>query len=158
MGRLKAVLGLAVVAFILSGCGGGSGSSPSASAASASTPPTSVSSSGSGSGSGSTSGSGSGSTSGSGTGTSPITGTATLSWQAPTANTNGSALTGLAGYHIYYGNAPGSMTNEIVVSNPSTLSYVVTNLSTGTWYFGVVAYTNTGLESSMSNVGSKTIS
>ena len=43
------------------------------------------------------------------------------------------------------------------ISNPGTLTYVVSNLGAGTWYFAVAAYTNTGLASPMSNVGSKTI-
>ncbi len=49
------------------------------------------------------------------------------------------------------------MTNKITVSSPSTVSYTISNLSSGTWYFGIVAYTNSGLQSAMSNVGSKTI-
>ena len=36
-------------------------------------------------------------------------------------------------------------------------AYVVTNLSSGTWYFGVTAYTSGGTEGDMSNVGIKTI-
>ena len=70
---------------------------------------------------------------------------------------NGSALTNLAGYYVYYGTSPGSLSNVVNISNPSTLSYVVSSLSAGTWYFAVAAYTNTGLASPMSNVGSKTI-
>ncbi len=141
MRSLKAILGLAMMAFILSGCGGGSGPSSSSSGVSTSPPPTS--------------GTGSGSGSGSGTGTS--TGSATLSWQAPTSNTNGTALTDLAGYHIYYGTNSSSLTTRIDINNPGTLSYVVTNLTTGTWYFAMTAFTNSGQESAKSNVGSKTI-
>jgi hypothetical protein len=33
----------------------------------------------------------------------------------------------------------------------------VTNLSPGTWYFGVSAYASDGMQSAMSNVGAKTI-
>jgi hypothetical protein len=86
------------------------------------------------------------------------TGSATLAWTAPTANTNGSALNDLAGYHIYYGPSVGSMTQTVDVPSASTTTYLVRNLSAGTWYFGIKAYTNTGLESALSNVGSKTIS
>jgi len=64
----------------------------------------------------------------------------------------------LAGYHIYYGTNASSLSTEINIANPSTLTYTVTNLSAGTWYFAITAYTNTGLESPKSNVGSKTIS
>jgi len=85
-------------------------------------------------------------------------GTATLRWTAPTSNSDGSALTDLAGYHIYYGTSAGALSSTINVPSPATLTYVVSGLSTGTWYFGIAAYTNAGLESGMSNVGSKTIS
>jgi hypothetical protein len=34
---------------------------------------------------------------------------------------------------------------------------VVSNLSSGTWYFSVSAYTSSGLEGDLSNVGQKTI-
>ena len=140
MKSLQTVIGTVVMALILSGCGGGSGSGTSASDASASsTPPTT----------------GTGTGSGSGTGTS--TGTAQLAWQPPTTNTNGTALTNLAGYHIYYGTNSSALANEVVVSSPNTLSYLVTNLGSGTWYFAITAYTNSGTESAKSNVGSKTI-
>jgi len=103
-------------------------------------------------------GSGSSSVSASASGPEPTSkGSATLTWTAPTKNSDGSALTDLAGYHIYYGTSPGSLSNMINITSPSTLTYVVTDLGTGTWYFAVAAYTNSGLESEMSNVGSKTI-
>jgi hypothetical protein len=51
----------------------------------------------------------------------------------------------------------GSLSNEISVTSPGTLTYTVTGLGQGTWYFGIAAYTNTGLQSALSNVGSKTI-
>jgi hypothetical protein len=92
--------------------------------------------------------------SGSGSGS---TGSATLSWTAPTTNTNGTALTDLAGYHIYYGTSTSSMTNVINVTNPGTTRYTVSSLAAGTWYFAVNAYTTNGLDSARSNVGSKSI-
>jgi hypothetical protein len=94
--------------------------------------------------------------SGSGTG-SGSSGTATLTWTAPTTNTNGSALTDLAGYHIYYGNSPSSMTTTITVANPGATSYTISNLAAGTWYFSVNAYTTSGADSALSNTGSKSI-
>lgn len=109
----------------------------------------------SGSGSSGTGSSGSGSSGG--TGTATTQGSATLKWTAPTANSNGSALTNLAGYYVYYGTTAGSLSHVVNISNPGTLTYVVSNLAAGTWYFAVAAYTNTGLASPMSNVGSKTI-
>ena len=91
------------------------------------------------------------------TSSSGTTGTAKLTWTAPTTNTNGSGLTDLAGYHIYYGNSPSAMTKVITVSSPATTSYTVSSLASGTWYFAVNAYTTSGVESSLSNTGSKTV-
>jgi hypothetical protein len=90
-------------------------------------------------------------------GTTGTTGSASLHWTAPTTNTNGSALTNLAGYHIYYGKSASSMTTTITVASPGTTSYTVSNLAAGTWYFAVSAYTSNGTQSARSNVGSKSV-
>lgn len=170
---IKVCLGLAVVVTVMTGCGGGSGSTASTSSSASSTGPTSSSSASSsttsssttsssttsssttGSSSTGTSSSGSGSSTGS---SSANNGTATLSWTAPTTNSDGSALTDLAGYRIHYGTSADSLNNEITVSSASEVSYQVTSLAVGTWYFAVTSYTTSGLESSQSSVVSKTIS
>ena len=87
----------------------------------------------------------------------PTTGSATLSWSAPTQNTDGSPLTDLAGYHVYYGTTNGAWTSTITILEVSETSYVVSGLSSGTYYFAVVAFNSEGVDSSDSNVGSKTI-
>lgn len=84
-------------------------------------------------------------------------GGATLSWQAPTQNTDGSTITNLAGYRIVYGTSAAALTQTVEISNPSVTSYVVDQLTSATWYFAVKAYTTAGAESSLSNVASKTI-
>jgi len=84
-------------------------------------------------------------------------GTASLDWTSVTQNTNGTALTNLAGYHVHYGTSASNMNQVVNITNPSVTAYVVTNLSSGTWYFGVTAYTSTGMEGVLSNVGKKTI-
>jgi hypothetical protein len=85
------------------------------------------------------------------------TGTATLAWNAPTQNTNGTPLTNLAGFHIYYGTSPSHLNQTVNIKNPGVTSYVVSDLGTGTWYFSINAYTGSGTESSVSNVASLTI-
>jgi large repetitive protein len=50
-----------------------------------------------------------------------------------------------------------AVTTTVTLANPSLTSYVVSNLSSGTWYFAVAAYTTTGTQGVLSNVGSKTI-
>jgi hypothetical protein len=87
------------------------------------------------------------------------TGNATLSWSAPSENTNGSALTDLGGFKIYYGTAPTQLTNSIALTNPGLLTYVLTELPIGTtYYFAVIAVTTTGVESALSQTVSSTIS
>jgi hypothetical protein len=80
-----------------------------------------------------------------------------MSWTAPTENTNGTALTDLAGYTVYYGTSSGALTDTIQVANPSAIGYVVGNLNSGTYYFEVSAYTTAGTQSARSSMGSKTI-
>ncbi len=84
-------------------------------------------------------------------------GTATLTWVAPTTRTDGSPLTNLAGYRLRYGNSPGNYPNTINITNPGLTTYVVSNLTSGTWHFVLAAYDSAGLESSNTNPVSKTI-
>lgn len=84
-------------------------------------------------------------------------GSATLTWLPPTQNTDGSQLTNLSGYRIYYGTNANALTQTIDIGNASVSTYVVNNLSPGTWYFAVKARTSQGVESDFSNVASKRI-
>jgi hypothetical protein len=84
-------------------------------------------------------------------------GTATVNWTPPTDNSNGTALTNLAGYQIHYGTTSTNLAQTVQVANAGLTSYTLTNLTSGTWYFAVTAYTSTGMQSSMSNVASKSI-
>jgi Fibronectin type III domain len=88
---------------------------------------------------------------------SPTTGSATLSWSVPTENTNGTPVTDLAGYHIYYGTSEGAWTSTITVLEATETSYVVSGLAPGTYYFAVVAFNSAGEDSPESNIASKTI-
>ncbi len=85
----------------------------------------------------------------------PATGAATLTWVAPTTYVNGTPLTTLAGYKIYYGTTPGAY-RSIDVGNVN--SFHVTGLSNGqTYYFTVTDYDTNGVESDYSTVVSKLI-
>jgi hypothetical protein len=85
------------------------------------------------------------------------TGSATLTWNPPTQNTDGSPLTDLAGYKIYWGTSQGTYPNSVTLTNPGLTSYVVTNLVSGTYYFVATALNSEGVESSYSASASKTI-
>jgi len=84
-------------------------------------------------------------------------GSATLSWTPPTSNTNGSTLSNLAGYRIYYGTSASNLSRTIQVANAGVTRYVVPDLSAGTWHFAVRAYSSNGAESANSNTASKTV-
>jgi hypothetical protein len=84
-------------------------------------------------------------------------GSATLSWQPPTQNTDGSPLTNLAGYKVYWGVTPGTYVTSVTVNNPGLTSYAVGNLTPNTWHFAVTALNTVGTESVLSNSASKTI-
>jgi hypothetical protein len=88
---------------------------------------------------------------------SPSSGSASLEWLAPTTATDGSTLSHLVGYRIYYGNDVNQLNETIEVSNPGVLTYVVEGLPPGTYYFAVTAFNATG-ESTRSNAGRKIIS
>ncbi|MGO9803294.1 MAG: putative Ig domain-containing protein [Steroidobacteraceae bacterium] len=88
----------------------------------------------------------------------PTSGSVTLSWVAPTTNTNGTPLTDLTGYVINYGTSASAMTESVTVSTTSTTAYTLSGLASGTWYFEVFASASDGMQSAASNVVSTTIS
>lgn len=89
--------------------------------------------------------------------TETTTGTALLSWTPPIENTDGSALTDLAGYTIYYGTASNSYTETVSISDPGLTSYQIDNLTSADWYFVITAVNGSGVESAYSDEVSKTI-
>lgn len=80
------------------------------------------------------------------------TGSATLSWNPPTQNSNGSVLANLAGYHIYYGTNPNNLTQTVTLANPGLTRYVISGLSSSSWYFAMTAYNTAGVESARTGV------
>ena len=85
-------------------------------------------------------------------------GNVSLSWEAPTENTNGTALQNLGGYVIRYGSVSRQYTSQITLSNPGLTRYVVESLPAGTYYFSMTATTTSGVQSSPSAEASTTIS
>jgi hypothetical protein len=86
------------------------------------------------------------------------TGAVTLNWMPPTERSDGSVLTDLAGYKIYWGTAQGDYPNTVTISNPGVATYVIEQLSPGTYYLVMTAFDAAGVESERSNVASRTIS
>ncbi len=82
------------------------------------------------------------------------TGPLTISWDAPTQNTDGSPAS-IAGYKIYYGISSGLYTGALDVGNVT--SYTVDlSIAPGTYYIAVTAYDASGNESDFSNEVSST--
>ena len=83
-------------------------------------------------------------------------GSATLSWSPPTSNVDGTPVTNLAGYRVKYGQQASNLSETLSVPSPGITSVVIENLSAGTWYFAVSAYTTANIESDLSNLAQKT--
>ena len=82
----------------------------------------------------------------------------TVSWTIPTTNTDGSALTDLAGFKIYYGTTAGNYSDTTVIDNPGVSSLVINNLSFQSMYFFVAtAFDESGNESAFSNESSQAL-
>jgi len=86
-----------------------------------------------------------------------VNGVATLDWMPPTENSDGSVLTNLAGYTVYYGTSPDNLSQSVKVTNPGLTAYAVTGLSSGTWYFAVTSYSADGVESTRTSTVSTKI-
>jgi hypothetical protein len=78
----------------------------------------------------------------------------TLSWTPPIERADGTALTDLAGYRIYYGADSAQLDQVIAVDGAGLSSYVISGLPAGTWYFAMTALDAGGLESGLSAIAS----
>lgn len=87
---------------------------------------------------------------------------AVVTWSPPTTNTDGTPLTDLASYNVYWNvgdpslvTAPGGKVKSVPpASTPTT---TISGLTPGNWYFTVTVLNAAGVESAISNVASKTI-
>lgn len=84
-------------------------------------------------------------------------GSATLSWNPPTGNSDGTTLTDLVGYRIYYGRNAQQLNRTIVINNPGLTRYVIENLDTARWHFAMTSVNASGKESTRSPIVSKLI-
>lgn len=93
--------------------------------------------------------------------------TATLSWTAPTQNTDGTALakcasqtaTGpcLRSFTVHRGASPTALSDTRNVDDRNATTYAWTGLTAGTHHFGVKAVNGDGVSSDLSNTASKVI-
>jgi hypothetical protein len=85
------------------------------------------------------------------------TGSANVSWVAPTKNSDGSNLTDLASFKVMYGTSSTSLTRTASVTDPTRRTTTLSSLTPATWYFKVRAINSKGVESGDSNVASKSV-
>ncbi len=87
-------------------------------------------------------------------------GKATLHWESPTVNSDGSSLNDLAGFRVYYGTVdPLTKENARQVNvDKAVTSKPIEALSPGTYFFAVTAIDTSGNESAFSEVVSADIS
>lgn len=85
-------------------------------------------------------------------------GSVALSWNPPESRTDGTPLTNLAGFKIYYGRMSEVYDHEIDIDNPTISTYLIEGLNPGDWYFVLAAYDGNGLESEPSNEALREIS
>jgi hypothetical protein len=76
----------------------------------------------------------------------------TLTWTAPTQNTDGTPLTNLAGFRVYWGTQRGAYPISASVPSPDVTTYIVSGLTPGVrYYFVATARNASGVESAFSN-------
>jgi hypothetical protein len=84
-------------------------------------------------------------------------GQATLTWTPPTRNTNGTALTNLAGYDLQYRKKGVVAWTTIKIANPGARTRTIYGLTRATWQFRMKSYNNVGVRSLPTGIVSKFI-
>ena len=84
-------------------------------------------------------------------------GTAEVSWMPPTTREDGSALTNLAKFKIYYGTDINNMSDFVEINSPGITSHTIENLAPGLYYFTVTAIDANDSESIRPSPATKTI-
>ncbi len=87
----------------------------------------------------------------------PTTYSATVSWSVPLLNTDGTSLTDISGYRVYYGTSAGTLSQSFLVSGMGITNHVVSGLAAGTYYFAVATLNSAGAASDLSIPASKTV-
>jgi len=70
----------------------------------------------------------------------------------PTQNVDGTPLTDLAGYKVYYGQESANLKSVVDVRGATVTTAVVEKLAPGRWYFALSSYTADGVESVQTGV------
>jgi hypothetical protein len=84
-------------------------------------------------------------------------GVASLQWELPPSKVSGEPLDDLAGYRILYGRSSSDLDHSVMIADPAATSYQVSGLTSGTWYFAVVAVNANGFEGPPTTLATKSI-
>jgi hypothetical protein len=84
-------------------------------------------------------------------------GVASLQWETPPSKVDGEPLDDLAGYRILYGRSSSDLDHSVLITDPATTSYHFSTLTSGVWYFAVVAVSSNGLEGPPTTLATKSI-
>jgi hypothetical protein len=74
-----------------------------------------------------------------------------LRWDAPTRYADGSPISGVGGYVVYWGTQSGNYTNSHRIENAATTEWRADIPQAGTYYFALTAFDVAGIESDYSN-------
>lgn len=87
------------------------------------------------------------------------TGSLTISWNAPTTRTDGSALSlsEIDGYCIFLGDSPNNLTMRVDLNESSAISHTLNNLPVGNYFVAVTVYDTDGQASDYSNTVEMTV-
>lgn len=80
-----------------------------------------------------------------------------LSWVAPTQNADGTTLTDLAGYRVYYGTSPTALSQSVAINSAAATTYKLGPLAAGVWSFAMTAVNTAGRESERSATVAATV-
>ena len=84
-------------------------------------------------------------------------GVASLQWEIPPSKVSGEPLDDLVGFRILYGRSSSDLDHSVMIQDPATTSYQVSGLTSGLWYFAVVAVNANGLEGPPTTLANKSI-
>ena len=81
-----------------------------------------------------------------------------MTWSAPSLNTDGTALTNVSGFRIYYGTASANLNKSVDVTGATARSFVVSGLTPATtYYFAVVTKNDANVVSDPSTTVSQKV-
>ena len=88
-----------------------------------------------------------------------VTGSVSLSWTAPVARGDGTALalSEITGYTVYYGTTAENFPNSINVDHGSSTSATISNLPAGAYFMVVTTRDSNGRESGQSGLVTKQV-